>query len=221
MSRSRTLGSALALNSFHRAASVELSVASSESSATVRRSPSVAAPRALGALVRPWVRLVIDLPETLSRNLSVDLGGLDVHVPEKLLHAAEIGIPLEQVRREGMPEGMRGDLSSRNHLFRVLFHHRAHVPLSDPPALAVVEQRRGRRTFPHRPAACMGDIAPDRVHPDLPQRNEAFLPSLPEDAEPPRREVHIFEIEGCKLPDADAGAVQDLKDRAIARPERV
>src|SRR5438552_2091485 len=96
---------------------------SSASSATVRRSPSVAAPRALGALVRPWVRLVIDLPETLSRNVSVDLGGLDVHVSEQLLDTAEIGVPFQEVRGKGVTEGVRGHLSSRDDLFGIFLDH--------------------------------------------------------------------------------------------------
>src|SRR5438105_812377 len=189
MSRSRTLGSALALNSFHRAASVELSVASSESSATVRRSPSVAAPRALGALVRPWVRLVIDLPETLSRNLSVDLGGLDVHVSQQLLDAAEIGVALQEVGRKRVPERMGGDLSSRDHLFGVFLDHGSHVSLSDPLALAVVEQRSGWRTFPHRRRARIRYVSAERVHARLSQRDQPLLPSLPEDSQPRGREV--------------------------------
>src|SRR5207237_8313336 len=64
-----------------------------------------------------------------------------------------------------------------------------------------------------------GDAAPDRVHPVPPQRNEALLPSLPEDAEASRGKVHVLEIERGQLPDADPGAVEDLEDRAVARPE--
>ena len=125
------------------------------------------------------------------------------------------------MRGKGVTEGVRGHLSSRDDLFGIFLDHRAHVPLSDPATFAVVEQRRGRRTFPHRPAARMRDVPAERVHARLPERNQALFPALPEDPEARGGEVHIFKVQRRELADTDPGPVQDLEERSISGTERI
>lgn len=39
-------------------------------------------------------------------DMGIDLGGGDVGVPKHLLHAAQVGAAVDQVRGEGVPEDM-------------------------------------------------------------------------------------------------------------------
>ena len=49
------------------------------------------------------------LLEAFLKHVRVDLRGRDVGVAEELLHDAQGGAAIEQVRREGVPEHVRGD----------------------------------------------------------------------------------------------------------------
>ena len=51
---------------------------------------------------RMWVRTEIRVTSAGVRNMGIELGRAEVRVTEHLLHAAEIGTPLEEVRGEGV-----------------------------------------------------------------------------------------------------------------------
>ena len=58
---------------------------------------------------RPRVELPVHVVDDARRQVRVDLGGRDVHVAEHRLHRPQIGAALEQVRREGVAQGVRRD----------------------------------------------------------------------------------------------------------------
>ena len=55
------------------------------------------------------VRLEVEVAPPPVRDVRVQLGGGEVGVAEHLLHAAEVGAALEQVRREGVAQQVRVD----------------------------------------------------------------------------------------------------------------
>jgi hypothetical protein len=54
---------------------------------------------------------VEDLAQVVGRHVRVDLGGRHVGVAEHLLHAAQVGAALQQVRGEAVPERVQADLA--------------------------------------------------------------------------------------------------------------
>ncbi len=48
---------------------------------------------------RPWVRVIVSLLESFDRQVGIDLSGGQVRVAQQLLHAAQIGPGVQQMRR--------------------------------------------------------------------------------------------------------------------------
>ena len=55
------------------------------------------------------MELVVELAEALPGHVGVDLGGGDVGVAEHALYRPQVGAVLQQVRGEGVTQGVRGD----------------------------------------------------------------------------------------------------------------
>ena len=53
---------------------------------------------------RMWVRTEIRVTPSSVRNMGIELGRPEVGMPKHLLHAAQVGAPLEEVGGERMPE---------------------------------------------------------------------------------------------------------------------
>src|SRR5687768_18413055 len=71
------------------------------------------------------VRLVVDLDELLHGDVRVDLGGGEAGVAEELLYVAEVGAAVEEVRGEGVAQGVRADVVDARADLDVLVHHAA------------------------------------------------------------------------------------------------
>ena len=56
--------------------------------------------------MRPRVGLEVGLLQLLAREVRVELGRREVGVAEHLLHRAQVAATREQVRREGVPQGV-------------------------------------------------------------------------------------------------------------------
>src|SRR6266540_2732073 len=63
----------------------------------------------VGAPSSVWVRLVVQLSAPSIGYVRVELGRREIGVSEHLLDAAQVGSPLEEVRRERVAEQMRVD----------------------------------------------------------------------------------------------------------------
>src|SRR5678816_3551947 len=61
-------------------------------------------------LLAARMELLMDLPEILAVDVGVDLRRGDVGVAEHLLYGAQVRPALEEMRREGVTEGMRRDM---------------------------------------------------------------------------------------------------------------
>ncbi len=63
--------------------------------------------------------LLIDLLQSLLENVSVNLGGGNITVPQHQLNGAQIRAAFEQVSCEGMPESMRMNFFLQSGFFGV------------------------------------------------------------------------------------------------------
>ena len=63
------------------------------------------------AAARPRMRRLVDLAQVLLRDERVDLRRRDARVTEQLLHHPDVGASLQQMRREGVSQGVQGDAS--------------------------------------------------------------------------------------------------------------
>ena len=61
----------------------------------------------VGAASGARVRRPVDLAQPRRRHVRVDLRRAEARVPEEFLHRAQVRSPVEQVRRRGVPEGVR------------------------------------------------------------------------------------------------------------------
>src|SRR5919107_180118 len=85
------------------------------------------------------VRLVVDLDEFLHRDVRVNLRGGEARVAEEFLDVAEVGAAVEEVRGEGVAQGVRADVVDARADFDVLVHHAADRARGDARALVVEE----------------------------------------------------------------------------------
>src|SRR6476469_8464891 len=74
-----------------------------------RTEPAKGAARQLSA-ARSWMAGRVDLAEPVDGHQGVDLRGRHRGVAEQLLDDADVGSAVEQVRRERVPQGVRGDV---------------------------------------------------------------------------------------------------------------
>src|SRR3954468_851126 len=73
--------------------------------------PAKRALRQLSA-ARPRMAGRVDLAQPVDGDQRVDLRGRHRRVPEQFLDDADVGPAVEEVRRERVPQGVRGDLRS-------------------------------------------------------------------------------------------------------------
>jgi hypothetical protein len=52
------------------------------------------------------VKAAVNVVQIFAVQMGVDLCGGDIGVPEELLYDGEIRAPLQEMRREGMPQGV-------------------------------------------------------------------------------------------------------------------
>jgi T5SS/PEP-CTERM-associated repeat protein len=147
---------------------------------------------AIGALSpRSRVRLLVRRAQVLLADVCVDLRRGQTGVAEHLLHAADVGPTVEQVRREAVPQRVgRGPQVEPRHL-QVLLERAGDAACREPLAEPIGEQR-GR--FPLRLARgelAVGEPLPQRLGAIRAEVREAFLPAFSADAEQPLLEVEI------------------------------
>ncbi len=138
---------------------------------------------------------------------------------EHLLDAPQIRASFEQVRREGVAEEMRVDAGR--------------VEPGPVRELAEDEEgaRAGQRATP-RVQEELGPVAPVEVGPPerevaphgfrrrAPEGDDPLLSALSHDADDPRVDVDAHPLKAHRLGDAEARAVEELHERAIAERAR-
>src|SRR5204862_3372077 len=119
---------------------------------------------------------------------------------------AEVGAALEQVRREGVAEQVRVDalrLEPRD--LREPAQDEEDAGSCERAALRVQEELRPVAPVEVRPPA--RQVAPQRLGRLTPDRDDALLAALADDADEPRVEVRRVPVEADRLGDAQARAV--------------
>src|SRR4051812_22010843 len=126
------------------------------------------------------MKLFVHTSKVLAVHMRVDLGRRDVRVSEHFLNRSKVRAALQQVRRERMPERMRGDVLGQTGLVDVMAqnlpcpHARqrraAGIQKQDASALAAVE------FWPQ-----LAQVDRDGADGAPADRNESFLAPLSED----------------------------------------
>ncbi len=165
------------------------------------------------------VRLEVDVSATPVGDVRVALGRAEVRVAEHLLHGAEVGAALEEVRREGVAEEMRmhparlepgsvGELSQDEERTRAGERAAPRVEKELGP-IAAVEVRAAESEVPAYGFRCRAA-----------ERHEALLSALPEHPDDALLDSDAALLEPDGLGHAEPGAVQELDERTVAQRAR-
>src|SRR5208283_1171059 len=100
------------------------------------------------------VRPPVDLLQLLHAHVGVHLGSGQAGVAEQLLHGADVRPTVEQMRGEGMAEGVRGHALSQVRPREVFAEYEPHPPVGHPPA-PLVDEKSVRRLPRRRGGAGM------------------------------------------------------------------
>ena len=170
------------------------------------------------------MRIPVRRLEAPGGNVRVDLCGREVLVTEQLLDDPEVGAAVQEVRGEGVAQGMRRhtlrEARSRAEAVETV------TQAADAERLAVVvqEQLDGRRVV--GVTALEEDRSPvlEVVAKGPPrwcaEEAEPLLAALAEHADLATPEVECAEIGGRQLTDPEPGRVRGLDDRPVAERER-
>src|SRR5688572_6294179 len=166
-----------------------------------------------------WVRTEVRLAPAPIRNMGVELRRTEIGVAEHLLDAAEVCAALQEVRREGVPEEMRMDELGLQPGRRGQPAQDEEGPTArEPAALCVQKELRAVPAVEVRPAAC--EVAAQRLHRLGAERDDPLLVSLADAADCAPVEVYAAALETDGLAHPEAGAVQELDERAVAEAPR-
>src|SRR5205807_2385143 len=86
------------------------------------------------------VRLVVAVAQAVGGHVGVNLRGAQAAVAEQLLHAADVGPAVEQVRGEAVPQAVRAGARVEARLGQVLGQLAADAARRQPRAVLVEEQ---------------------------------------------------------------------------------
>src|SRR5436190_943556 len=169
----------------------------------------------------PRVRLLIHLLEPLDARVGVDLGRGDRRVAEQVLHGAEIGARIEQMRSEGVAQRVDGETRVLVDLVEEprddLLHHAHADALSGArqeirPAL---DSRAGAAPVAEEVVALRLVVAQGE-HGVIAYRHDALLPALPPHLHLLAHQVEIAHAEPLQLGEAHPGRVEELEDGEVA-----
>ena len=147
-------------------------------------------------------------------DVRVDLGREDGLVSQHFLHDAQVGPVLDEVRREGVTEGVRGDFLADAGEQRLLLDevengHPAQRAAVFVEESDVVEGRLGG-------LGADVEVGAERVGGHLAEGDEALFVAFADHAHEAFSEVDVRDEQAAGLGDAQAAAVEDFEDRAVA-----
>ena len=163
--------------------------------------------------------LEVHLAAAPVRDVRVALRRPEVGVPQHLLHRAEVGAAFEEVGRERVAEEVRVH-STRLEAGPVgqLAEDEERAGARERPAARVQEQLRAVATIKVR--AAEREVAADGFCGRAPERHEALLATLAEHAHDALLDRDAALLEPGRLGDTEAGAVEELHERAVAEGAR-
>src|SRR4051794_15095927 len=168
----------------------------------------------------PGMAAGVDLAQSVDGDQRVHLGRRHRRVPEQFLHDADVGAAVEQVRGEGVPQGVRRHLRRQPCALRRRPQDGPRALPGQRPATDVEEQRAAAHPTPtgrpqRRPGA--DQVVLDRLERVRADGDDALLAALagqPDGGLPP---VEIVDGQPDRLGDARPGAVEQLEQRAVAQ----
>ena len=138
---------------------------------------------------------------------------------EHLLDAAQVGAALQQVRGEGVAQQVRVDAGRvETRLRRRGAHDQEGTGARQAAALRVEEQLGPVARVEERPPTRHVDA--QRLDGSPPDRDDPLLVALAGDAHEAALEIDAAALQAGRLADAQAGAVQQLQQRAVAQVAR-
>lgn len=168
-----------------------------------------------GLEVRPGMMLEDFAAQRLAVDVRVNLGGSDFLVPQHLLDGAEVGPALEEVRREGVAEGMRADglvdTRERGLLLDDGENHDAGEGRT-----ATVEEKVVLVAGLGGDGLAVGQVEADFAEGGLGDGDEALLAALAPDADKLFPAVNVAVPEVYQLGDTEAAAVEHLEHGTVA-----
>lgn len=155
--------------------------------------------------------------KSFSAEVSIDLGGSKVLVPEEFLHLSQIGPAVEHVSREGVPEGVGAGLSVESRPVYVSIEDLADGSVGDALAEAIEDHWIvGAERTPFG-----GDALPvfrQCLEGETADGNDALPSPLAEGAQNSGIFVDIAPVDRYQFADANAAAVENLDDASISGP---
>jgi len=165
------------------------------------------------------VCLEIRLASPPIRHVRVALGRPEIGVAQHLLHRAEIGTALEEVRREGVTEEVRVDPARLEPCtFGQLAKDQEGACASKCTSAGVKEELGSVATVEMRSPE--RQVAPHGLGGRAPEGDESLLAAFSEDAHHTLLDRDPVLLEPDCLRYAEAGAVHELDERAIAQRPR-
>ena len=160
-----------------------------------------------------------DLAASAIGDVRVALGRPEVGVAEHLLHRAEVGAALEEVRRERVAEEVRVDATRLEPgAVGELAQDQECAGAGERAAAGVQEELGPVAAVEMRPAE--REVAAHGLGGRPPERDEALLAALSEHAHDALLDRDAVLLEPDGLGHAEAGAVEELHERAIAQRAR-
>ncbi len=148
-------------------------------------------------------------------DVGVDFGGGDAFVAEHFLDKAEVGAALDEVGREGVAEGVGGDFLADVGYEGLGLDHLEHGLAAETPAEAVEEEEVGGGGIGGVGAAL--EIGIDGIHGHFAYRHKPFLVAFSYDSYESVIEIEAGNPETHSFRDAEAAAVEDFEDGAVAQ----
>ena len=168
-----------------------------------------------GLKVRPGVVLEDFLAQRLAVDVRINLGGSDFLVPQHRLDGAEVGPALEEVRREGVAEGVRADglVDTRE---RGLLLDDGEDHDAGEGRAATVEEKVVLEAGLGGDGLAVGQVEADFVEGGLGDGDEALLAALAPDTDKLFLGINVAVPEVYQLGDTEAAAVEHLEHGAVA-----
>src|SRR6185503_13021047 len=160
---------------------------------------------------RPRMGRVVHAHQVLRAHVGVALGGGETAVAQQLLDETEIRTRPQHVGGEAVAEGVGRDPLGDAGAPRAGAHDAQRAPRGEPAAPRVEEERPA-------PPAAPGQVGREGLERRLPDRNDALLAALAENAHGAPALVEIVDVEAAALGHPQPARVEQLEQRAIARP---
>ena len=156
-------------------------------------------------------------PHAFPADVRIDLGRLQVGMAQQLLYRTQIGPTVEQVGGETVTERMGMGENGR-----AAIDDAPNVAGGQPLATGVAEQLRPAaggqvgRTVADELGLGACDVCPECRHRSVPDRHQALLGALAQDAGQAALKVEIAQVDAAQLRHPQPGAVQQLEDGVVA-----